>query len=873
MKNPDRRTTKAIDPAGRETNCLPAIFILSLLCFFYGCATVPLPQLKPLLDPDFATKTDLLRELEQGRPPTHHSSVALTPLPARPQLIPPVGKNNVYGISVTPELKLAYETYLGGNAEQAFKALEQAESKSSDPGMLWQISFLKAQVLIMMGRAADAEVELETTSKREMTFIGHNWNSRALRGEVRLWLEDYENAKQDLFQVVKAAGDWSMPTSYALPPGNLPELVGVVTAQLRAFTALAGIYLFEGKYDKALLWAETAEKKFNDVHFLTQHPLYGRMVVAHADSFYGRANNLVFLAAAKLAVTRDVEESNIIFNRADSFFRSLDYDRGIVTLEALRARTLHEIKQYALANAAAIKALELARRCGATDMIWRIEVLRGQTLFEMGYEEEAEQVFRHAQTGIDEISGTLATDRAKLRFGVGKEDVVHFLTKLDVKKLDYTRLFEDLERSRARAFVEMLAGRNIAPTREPELVKSIQQLGRQILQQRLANYAPGNAPGKNLSREKELLSQRQAVIERLRQRDPEIADVLSISFKSLRQIQSRLKSGDVLVYALPSRSHESVQLFLIEEQNQKILTLSLTWNALQNLLDQFTDSIGLSVNQAARGIAIKVVSPVASSISSTDAILKDLFDGLKISQWQARRTIYLVPSGALYFVPWGALDIQAPVVILPNGGWLIRNPRSIVAQFSASIVGDPELGGVLPQLPGAREEARSVAAIYQVAPLLGEDATEKKLRDSIGAGVKVLHLATHGIFDPKDPLASALYLSKERKAFSLTANALYENPIPAQTVIMSACATGMGKIMSGDDLLGLSRSLYLGGATAILSSLWPIEDEGTKLFMETFHRHAQGGSYGDAWLAARNTLKQRGLPPSVYGAFILGGTR
>lgn len=864
---------KTRDAFRKVPNCLLVVFLIFLTCFLHGCVSVSLPLLKPLPDPDSTAKKELLRELEQGRPPAHLSSIALTPLPARPQLIPRVGKSNMYGISVTADLKLAYETYLGGDPEQALKALQQAELKSADPGMLWQTSFLKAQVLIMMGRAADAEVELETTSKREVHFIGHNWNSRSLRGEVRLWLEDYENAKQDLFQVVKAAGNWSMPTSYALPPSNLPELVGVVTAQLRAFTALAGIYLFEGKYEKALLWAETSERKFNDVHFLTQHPLYGRMVVAHADSFYGRANNLVFLAAAKLAVTRDVEESNIIFNQAESFFRTLDYDRGIVTLEALRARTLHEIGQYALANEAAIKALELARRCGTTDMIWRIEVLRGQTLFKMGREQEAEQVLRHAQTGIDEISGTLATDRAKLRFGVGKEDVVHFLTKMDVKKSDYTRLFEDLERSRARAFVDMMAGRNISSTREPELVQSIQQLSRQILQQRLVNYAPGNAPEKNLPREKELLSRRQAVIEQLRHRDPEMADVLSISTKSLQQVQSQLKSGEVLVYALPARSHESVQLFLIEKQNQRVLTLSLTWNSLQNLLDRFTDSIGFTTNQAARGIAIKAVSPAPPSISRTDAILKDLFNSLKISQWSARKTIYVVPSEALYFVPWGALDVQVPVVILPNGGWLIRNPRPFVAQFSACVVGDPELGGILPQLPGAREEAQSVAAFYQVSPLLGVDATEKKLRDSIGSGVKVLHLATHGIFDAKAPLASALYLSKEGKAFSLTAHSLFENPIPAQTVIMSACATGMGKIMSGDDLLGLSRSFYLGGATAILSSLWPIEDDGTKLFMETFHRQAQGGSYGNAWLAARNVLKQQGLPPSVYGAFILGGTR
>jgi CHAT domain-containing protein len=136
-----------------------------------------------------------------------------------------------------------------------------------------------------------------------------------------------------------------------------------------------------------------------------------------------------------------------------------------------------------------------------------------------------------------------------------------------------------------------------------------------------------------------------------------------------------------------------------------------------------------------------------------------------------------------------------------------------------------------------------------------------------------LHLATHGIYDASNPLASALYLSEQKKAFPLTASMLYERPMLAQVVVMSACETGMGKITSGEDLLGLSRSFYLGGTLAILSSLWPIEDEGTKRYMEIFHESSRNGDYGQAWLKARNQLKQQGFSPAVYGAFVLGGAR
>ena len=57
----------------------------------------------------------------------------------------------------------------------------------------------------------------------------------------------------------------------------------------------------------------------------------------------------------------------------------------------------------------------------------------------------------------------------------------------------------------------------------------------------------------------------------------------------------------------------------------------------------------------------------------------------------------------------------------------------------------------------------------------------------------------------------------------------------------------------------------------MLNSLWPVEDEGTKTFMTRFHELARKGDFGAAWLGARDAVKQKGFPPSVYGAFILGG--
>jgi hypothetical protein len=553
----------------------------------------------------------------------------------------------------------------------------------------------------------------------------------------------------------------------------------------------------------------------------------------------------------------------------------LGYQQGIVTLEALKARTLLLMGQVESSLEAARKTLELARRHGITDLVWRIQVMSGAMFFKMGREAEAEESLRQAQAGIDQISGTLTTDQAKIRFGVGKEDVALLLAKINVKKKDYPRLFEDLERARGRAFVEMLAGRKVSQAWEPELVASLQKLNKQILEQRLINTALGDSPKKSAKREQDLLDLRQAELEKLRRKDPELADVLSISSKSFQQIQAGLKPGELMIYPLPGRGNERIQLFLIGAKAQDVETLNLTWNDLQTLLDRFSRSIGLPVgDHTKRGVAVKrFSSPAEPTATPAEKILKELADRLQVSKWPAMKTLYVVPSGSFYFIPWGGLNVQSPVVVLPNGGWLIRHPHSFVTQHPISVLGDPEFGGLLPQLPGARSEAEQIASYYSIKPLIGEKATENGLRESIGSGVNILHLATHGLFNAKDPLNSALFMTKNGKASPLTAYDLYEKPLPARLVIMSACETGMGKITSGDDLLGLSRSFYLSGTLAILSSLWPIEDEGTKIFMEVFHQQLQKGDRGEAWLAARNALIQKGFPPSIYGAFVLGGSR
>ena len=65
---------------------------------------------------------------------------------------------------------------------------------------------------------------------------------------------------------------------------------------------------------------------------------------------------------------------------------------------------------------------------------------------------------------------------------------------------------------------------------------------------------------------------------------------------------------------------------------------------------------------------------------------------------------------------------------------------------------------------------------------------------------------------------------------------------------------------------------YLGGASAVVSSSWPVEDEATRLSWRSFTNALVAVSMALRWLLPRGTVKAKGYPPSSYGAFVLGGT-
>jgi tetratricopeptide (TPR) repeat protein len=776
------------------------------------------------------------------------------PLPVGGVRMPQAGEENSYKIVVSPALEAAYDAYLEGRTADALAAVGSAHETAGTAIERWHLETLQAQILIQAGEAGNVDDSLGRAAEHEREVFGFDINARALRGEARVWLGDLDGAREDFAQVLRETADWRLKTRYLLPPGNVPELVARTTAQLRAMTGLAGMYLLQGDPTEALRWAAEAEARYNDVHFVSNHGLYGKFVAVHADSFYGRALNLTFLGASTIMSGGDRAAGERSFTAAQAFYDALGYAAGPVTIAALRAWSLVEVGDYDEADRVAGEGVAEAARRGLLDLVWRIEAIRGEALLAAGREADAEAAFRRAQDSIAVISGAQATDRAKRRFGIGKDTVTRRLVAFDAARGDLGTLFADLETGRARAFVDMLAGRAIAGGDDRSLLEEIRSIDADIRRLRVANAAQsGGAPRQD---ESALLAARAERVAALRTRNPDLAATLDAANPTLVAVQEKLGPGDMILYPLPADATSPVRHLVIRADGAELSMSSGSQEDVLAALQRFADGMALEDSTVQREAA---------------DMLHEILD---IPAARGEGTLYVVPTGSLYFVPWGALAVDRPVVVLPTAAWVLRAPPANPATRAATVVGDPIFGESLPQLPGAREEARDLGVLYDVEPLVGSAATEASLRLQLGDGAAVLHLATHGIFDARQPLESAIFLTDGEAASPLTAADLYANPLPARLVVLSACETGLGRSEAGDDFLGLTRSFYLAGARSVVNSLWTVDDVATVRYMTVFHETLKAtGDAGTAWLAARDALREEGFPPSAYGAFILGGSR
>lgn len=201
-------------------------------------------------------------------------------------------------------------------------------------------------------------------------------------------------------------------------------------------------------------------------------------------------------------------------------------------------------------------------------------------------------------------------------------------------------------------------------------------------------------------------------------------------------------------------------------------------------------------------------------------------------------------------------------------------------------LGDAGAGGVetsLPRLSSSLREAEAIAGLTASGERListGFDANlDRVTRGGLG-DFRIIHFATHAIFDDERPESSGLVFSRvdengARRDGFLRVDDIYGLRLDADLVVLSACRTGLGRDVSGEGILGITRGFMYAGSRSVIASLWKVNDEATAELMGHFY----GAMFRDglppsaALRAAKEAMwkQQRWRSPYYWGAFVMQG--
>jgi CHAT domain-containing protein len=95
----------------------------------------------------------------------------------------------------------------------------------------------------------------------------------------------------------------------------------------------------------------------------------------------------------------------------------------------------------------------------------------------------------------------------------------------------------------------------------------------------------------------------------------------------------------------------------------------------------------------------------------------------------------------------------------------------------------------------------------------------------------------------------------------------------ADMVALTACQTGLGKIVSGEGTMGMGRAFQHAGAKSVLMSLWTVSENTSVKLVETFFKHLKEGKTRlEALRLARQEVRRDGYDhPFFWAPFILVG--
>lgn len=612
----------------------------------------------------------------------------------------------------------------------------------------------------------------------------------------------------------RLAGDEERALAYVVKLEAVPiPFLGGPTVSAYKDNALARAYMSLGRYDKALeRLGERADMAFAGA------------IVNVFSPFAGRGDDVI-------ATTE-------------------------IPRQLMRGKALSETGKATEAKAELEKILAHPRAKDLGDLYWLALYERARLAERDKDGAKAAELYVKAIDVIEQQRSTINTEASKIGFVGDKQAVYGRLIAVLIEQGRAVEAFDYVERSKSRALVDMLASKkDFAAQDAAQAALVLAQLDAADLSARVqdesAKLEAKTSGARNL----------QVARDALQSAAPELSTLVTVSSVPSAELKALVGPDETLV----EYYYQGAELYAFLLDRERLLAVRLDATELaaqvQALRRALEATESPSWQEPARALYARLWQPLEKLVTGKNLIV--------------------VAHGALHYLPFAALqDADGTFLLdryslrfLPSAS-VLKFLRPVLQQKDGRLLalGNPDLDDPKLDLAFAEDEAKRVASLYPSSRvLLRKEASESNFKKAGGVFSRI-HFASHGKFQADEPLKSGLYLAKDADNDGiLTVGELYSMNLEADLVTLSACETGLGKIASGDDVVGLTRGFLYAGSRSIVASLWSVDDKATATLMQAFYANLASMNKREALRQAQVKAREAFPHPFFWAAFQLTG--
>jgi CHAT domain-containing protein len=351
----------------------------------------------------------------------------------------------------------------------------------------------------------------------------------------------------------------------------------------------------------------------------------------------------------------------------------------------------------------------------------------------------------------------------------------------------------------------------------------------------------------------------------LKKTHPDIAALLGAKPIELATIQEQLSEDTAILQYL--MLPDKLVVFVIKRSGIDTIETPIKKAVLKDKVE----SLRKAICAKTEGKDSKRIKPLSKELH--DMLIKPLEETQKL---KGIHVIGIAPNGFLHQLPFGVLMnsldrdlIDRYILFYINSTSLLgvaldRGRQKTKGENTLLALSNPD-----GSLPSADIEVTDIAKLFSRKQIYSRNEAKKSVIQADKKDYSILHFSTHGIFDPIDSTKSHLIMADS----DLTIEDIWGLPLKGiNLTVLSACETGIGEVLSGDDVVSLENAFIYAGSPTVIATLWKVADQSTAELMSLFYQNLfKGKTKAEALTEAQRKLKEKYDHPFFWAAFTLRG--